>query len=142
MVAQAPSPVPDSEVSTGEARMVAEAPPPVPDSEVSTGEARMVARAPSPVPDSEVSTGEGACRTANGELFVNAELVRQGYAKVYTVPPNVKYAKEFLELQREARENERGLWGTAGVGRPITDVRQPTFDKRRPTSDVRHPKPD
>lgn len=43
--------------------------------------------------------------------FVNAELVKNGYAMVMTVPPNVKYAEEFVKLQREARENNRGLWG-------------------------------
>lgn len=43
--------------------------------------------------------------------FLNAELVRLGYATVYTVPPNVKYADLFLDMQREARENNRGLWG-------------------------------
>lgn len=43
--------------------------------------------------------------------FVNAELVKRGYAMVMTVPPNVKYADEFVELQREAREKQRGLWG-------------------------------
>ncbi len=43
--------------------------------------------------------------------FVNAELVRQGYAKILTIPPNVKYADLFLKYQREAREASRGLWG-------------------------------
>lgn len=42
--------------------------------------------------------------------FVNAELVKQGYAHVYTKPPNVRHAKEFLALQKEAREAGRGLW--------------------------------
>lgn len=42
--------------------------------------------------------------------FVNAELVKQGYAMVMTVPPNVKYADLFVKLQKEARENNRGLW--------------------------------
>ncbi len=42
--------------------------------------------------------------------FVNAELVKQGYAMVMTVSPNVKYASLFLQLQREAREKNRGLW--------------------------------
>lgn len=42
--------------------------------------------------------------------FVNAELVKQGYAMVMTVPPNVKYAERFLKLQQEARKNHRGLW--------------------------------
>ena len=31
-------------------------------------------------------------------LFVNAELIRQGYAQVMTVPPNVRYADEFVRL--------------------------------------------
>lgn len=43
-------------------------------------------------------------------IFVNAELVRQGYAQVATYPPNVKYQDLFLELQAEAREAGRGLW--------------------------------
>lgn len=42
--------------------------------------------------------------------FINAELVKQGYAMVMTVPPNVKFAGLFVKLQQEARENERGLW--------------------------------
>lgn len=43
--------------------------------------------------------------------FLNAELVKQGYAMVMTVPPNVKFAELFVKLQREARENNKGLWG-------------------------------
>lgn len=43
--------------------------------------------------------------------FVNAHLVKYGYATILTVPPNVKYADYFLKLQAEARENNRGLWG-------------------------------
>ena len=46
-----------------------------------------------------------------GSLFVNTELVRQGYAQVMTVPPNVRHADEFVRLQRQARLTDRGLWG-------------------------------
>lgn len=50
----------------------------------------------------------------NGKrVFVNAELVRQGYALAYTVPPNVKYADEFVRLQRIARRRGLGLWSEA-----------------------------
>jgi len=42
--------------------------------------------------------------------FVNAELIKNGYAMAMTVPPNVKFADKFVKLQREARENKRGLW--------------------------------
>ncbi|NQT07098.1 MAG: thermonuclease family protein [Candidatus Omnitrophica bacterium] len=44
-------------------------------------------------------------------LFINAKLVEDGYAQVYTVPPNVKYQEEFLRLQLKARKERRGLWG-------------------------------
>ncbi len=43
-------------------------------------------------------------------LFVNDYLVRQGYAEASTYPPDVKYSQQFIEAQREARENNRGLW--------------------------------
>ena len=42
--------------------------------------------------------------------FVNAELVKQGYANVYTYPPNVKYSELFRSLQAEAVKQRRGLW--------------------------------
>jgi len=42
--------------------------------------------------------------------FVNAEIVKQGYASLLTIPPNVKYAELFRRLYQEARENRRGLW--------------------------------
>ncbi len=42
--------------------------------------------------------------------FVNAEIVKQGYASLMTYPPNVKYVDVFKKLYQEARENNRGLW--------------------------------
>jgi micrococcal nuclease len=45
------------------------------------------------------------------DIFVNAELVRLGYAQVTSYPPDVKYQDLFLELQREAQETNKGLWG-------------------------------
>lgn len=45
-------------------------------------------------------------------LFVNAELVRRGYAQVLTIPPNVAHADELLTLARQARDTQRGLWSS------------------------------
>lgn len=42
--------------------------------------------------------------------FVNAELIKNGYAVLMTVPPNVSFADYFAKLQREARDNNKGLW--------------------------------
>ncbi|HLG01843.1 MAG TPA: thermonuclease family protein [Acidimicrobiia bacterium] len=47
---------------------------------------------------------------ASDGLFVNAAMVRDGFASAYTVPPNVAHADEFVALNREARETGRGLW--------------------------------
>ena len=43
-------------------------------------------------------------------LMVNEWLVANGYARVATFPPNVKYAERFLQLEREARQAKIGLW--------------------------------
>lgn len=45
------------------------------------------------------------------EEMVNLDLVRAGYATVYTFPPNVKYYDSFLKAQKEARDAKRGIWG-------------------------------
>ncbi|MDD5600174.1 MAG: thermonuclease family protein [Candidatus Humimicrobiaceae bacterium] len=45
-----------------------------------------------------------------GDLFVNLEMLKRGFANVYTYPPDVKYMNEFLEAERYARENNLGLW--------------------------------
>jgi micrococcal nuclease len=43
--------------------------------------------------------------------FVNAELVRLGYAHASTYPPDVKYQDLFRQMEQEAREAGVGLWG-------------------------------
>jgi micrococcal nuclease len=42
--------------------------------------------------------------------FVNAELVRGGYAVTLTIPPNVRHADDFRRLAATARRERRGLW--------------------------------
>ncbi|NRS47354.1 thermonuclease family protein [Brevibacillus sp. HB2.2] len=46
--------------------------------------------------------------------FVNEKLVRDGYARIMTIPPNVAQAELFLAAEREAREQNRGLWALEG----------------------------
>lgn len=45
-----------------------------------------------------------------GDEMANARLVANGYASVFTYPPNVRHADLFMELERDAREGNRGLW--------------------------------
>ncbi len=44
------------------------------------------------------------------DMFVNEYLVREGYAKASSYPPDVRYQDRFREAEREAMENKRGLW--------------------------------
>ena len=48
-------------------------------------------------------------------LFVNAKLVRRGYAQPLTIAPNVAHASEFRRLARSARRGGRGLWAACGA---------------------------
>ena len=50
-------------------------------------------------------------RGDGGWVLVDLELVRDGYARVSTYPPDVKYADLYLAAQVDAREHDRGLWG-------------------------------
>ena len=45
----------------------------------------------------------------DGTLF-NELLVKEGYAKITTYPPDIKYKDIILKAQKYARENNKGLW--------------------------------
>jgi micrococcal nuclease len=46
-----------------------------------------------------------------GARLVNAELVRRGYARTLTIPPNDSRAELFARLEDAAGRAGRGLWG-------------------------------
>lgn len=49
------------------------------------------------------------------DLFVNAELIRAGYARVSLHAPNLRYSTHFLMLQREAKNQQRGIWSPGRI---------------------------
>src|SRR4051794_3352758 len=49
---------------------------------------------------------------ARDGMFVNAQLVRRGYARTLTIPPNVAHAAEFRRLAAAARRQGAGLWSS------------------------------
>ena len=60
------------------------------------------------------------------EVFINERLVAEGYATVFTYPPDVRYTELFQAAEAAARAAERGLWGAgctpATSTRPTTDT--------------------
>lgn len=45
-----------------------------------------------------------------GEELFNRTLVQEGYARIATYPPNVKYVDAFKTDQETARNKKKGLW--------------------------------
>ncbi len=45
-----------------------------------------------------------------GDTFVNAEMVRQGWAWSIAYPPDIKYQVYLEAMENEARELKRGFW--------------------------------
>jgi|GEM_PF-3281053 len=48
-------------------------------------------------------------------LLVNDYLVRQGFAYAVSFPPDIKHQDLFIEAQKEARANNRGLWANCPI---------------------------
>ena len=46
-----------------------------------------------------------------GRTLVNAEIVRRGYARTLTIPPNTDRAALFARLEQAAGRSGRGIWG-------------------------------
>lgn len=44
-------------------------------------------------------------------VMYNKTLLSEGYAKLATFPPNVKYVDDFKALEKQARELKKGFWG-------------------------------
>ena len=47
---------------------------------------------------------------ASDGIFVNYEIVRQGYAQPLTIPPNVTFSELMVQAARDAEAVNAGLW--------------------------------
>jgi micrococcal nuclease len=51
---------------------------------------------------------------ASDGIFVNYEIVRQGYAQPLTIPPNVTFSDLMVRAARDAEADDVGLWSACG----------------------------
>jgi micrococcal nuclease len=62
-------------------------------------------------------------------VMANLEMVRRGYARALTIPPNVRHSRSFVMAERSARIERRGLWPTGALrrrpARPVSSVAGP-----------------
>jgi micrococcal nuclease len=63
-----------------------------------------------------------------GDLFVNAEMVRLGYARAVSYPPNLAHDHLLAEMERRARQTGAGLWAEQSPGQIAVDSTCCRFD--------------
>ncbi len=70
-----------------------------------------------------------------GDLFINAEMIKQGYAYAYIKYPfDSKLMEEFKQYEREAREKELGLWSPDACVEVATPITQEEEQGSQPLS--------
>lgn len=47
--------------------------------------------------------------------LINEKMIENGYAMLYTIPPNVKYVDRFAAAQKKAQARRIGIWGEKGL---------------------------
>ena len=69
-----------------------------------------------------------------GDTMINLEMARRGYARVLTIPPNVRYEGRFARAEAEAQEARLGLWGDGDPDVPsMAPTRHAPPRRDRPT---------
>jgi len=71
-----------------------------------------------------------------GDVLVNEEIVKNGYAVIETIQPNVKYQDLILKAQQEARNACRGLWaGLCSQNKEVSCIRIVNINADAPGND-------
>ncbi len=76
------------------------------------------------------------------DVMVDAVLVAEGYARVATFPPDVRYGEDFVTFEGKAREEGRGLWRLRASGEVGGEVEDDGCDPAYPTVCIPSPPPD
>ena len=56
--------------------------------------------------------------------LVNLVMLEDGYAALFTFPPNVRHVSEFRAAHASARKAGRGIWGKGGLRQKPSDYRK------------------
>ena len=83
----------------------------------------------------------------NNKMF-NQILLEEGMAKIATYPPNVKYVDTFKEIEKKAREENKGLWAISNEetsknspAKPVIVPTKPVTPKVNPAVTPKNPTP-
>ncbi len=56
------------------------------------------------------------------DIFVNQYLIKEGYALSAEYPPDIKYAEQFNIFEKQAKENNLGLWSSCQINGVICSI--------------------
>ncbi|MDP2278242.1 MAG: thermonuclease family protein [Nitrospirota bacterium] len=56
--------------------------------------------------------------------MLNIQMVKDGYAVLLTIPPNIKYVDELRMAENEARQYRRGIWNSKRLKESPRDYRK------------------
>ena len=56
--------------------------------------------------------------------MLNIQMVKDGYAVLLTIPPNIKYVDELRMAENEARQHRRGIWNSKRLKESPGDYRK------------------
>ncbi len=56
------------------------------------------------------------------QTMVNEQLLAEGWAHIFSIPPNTRYAEQFLQVQEKAKAAKKGLWKTVRGPLMITRI--------------------
>lgn len=57
-------------------------------------------------------------------MMLNSQMLKDGYAMLYTIPPNVQHVDELTKAQHEAQEKKLGIWGNRGLKEVPSEYRK------------------
>lgn len=52
---------------------------------------------------------------SDDKTMINLQMLKDGYAMLFTIPPNIKYVDMLKKAQKEAREQKLGIWHSNGL---------------------------
>ncbi len=56
------------------------------------------------------------------QTMVNEQLLAEGWAHIFSMPPNTRYAERFLQVQEKAKSARKGVWKTVRGPLKITRI--------------------
>ncbi|HSA84296.1 MAG TPA: thermonuclease family protein [Patescibacteria group bacterium] len=62
-----------------------------------------------------------------GDLFINQALVEEGFAKASSYPPDITYQDTLRQAEQQARDAQKGLWGSCENATPTPTAKPATM---------------